>query len=68
MDHELKHGAVARVKSSGKLVLVFYIYRESAYCRWIDRNKLESGVFPLSALEAVPTSGKTPQKTPRFIN
>ena len=61
MRNQLKAGSVVRVKSSDRAVYIAHIYRERAYCRWIERNTLQSGVFPLESLEPLLPAHKIPQ-------
>ena len=61
MSNQLKAGSIVRLKSSDRAVYISHIYRERAYCRWIERNTLQSGVFPLASLEPLLHAVKIPQ-------
>ena len=56
---ELEKGDTVRLKSGGPVMTIETIAnkvsvngeKDHAWCQWFEKNKLETGVFPLSSLE-----------------
>lgn len=58
-------GDTVRLKSGGPIMTIETIDAKSmgssekdhAWCQWFEKNKLETGVFPLTSLEKTGSSG-----------
>lgn len=56
MADEIKAGDTVQLKSGGPLMTVEQVATRAgggiaAWCQWFEKNKLETGVFPLTSLE-----------------
>ncbi|MDQ0248093.1 uncharacterized protein YodC (DUF2158 family) [Sphingomonas kyeonggiensis] len=56
-EAEIGIGSTVQLKSGGPVMTVENIGQRSsggplhAWCQWFEKNKLETGVFPLTSLE-----------------
>jgi uncharacterized protein YodC (DUF2158 family) len=59
MAGEISAGATVQLKSGGPIMTVEQVGERSmgggtaAWCQWFEKNKLTTGVFPLTSLNVV---------------